>query len=482
MFVIVENKKLNCELGEKLMVVLRRNGIFVNSPCAGAGKCGKCNVLVDGEMTLACKYAIKKDVFVEVPKNNDVFVLSDTTDNLDVCINQINEGFAVAVDVGTTTVACSLINGANGKVVAKNGIANPQKIYGADVISRLRIAREGKSNELTRLIQEAVNNLIMSCCDSKMSPEDIKMISIAGNPCMQQLFFNENIDNLINIPYKPYFVSCKIDEAKKYLAAFTESKIVKLSNPSAYVGSDTICAVLASNMLKDEISLLVDIGTNGEIFLKCHDDYYCCSTAAGPALEGNGIKFGMSATIGAIDKAYIDFGRIITHTIGDSEATGICGSGLVDAVASALKLNMINKKGKILTDNREIMLTEKIYIDQSDIRQFQLAKGAIAAGIELICKEAGIVTSEINQMYLAGAFGSYVNPCSAVSTGLIPKSISCNINQIGNGALKGACLIAINKDYYSQFDVITKKTKFIELSQLKEFSLSFGKNTEFGLD
>lgn len=234
--------------------------------------------------------------------------------------------------------------------------------------------------------------------------------------------------------------------------------------------------VIATRMYaaKDTV-LMVDIGTNGEMVLSHKGRMVACSTAAGPALEGANIQFGMRGSPGAIDHVTEDGCSVI----GGVEAVGICGSGLIDAVAVMLDKGILNKRGRVLTEDHNYFLTDKIYLTQEDIRQVQMAKGAIAAGIHLMTEYFGISVSNIDRVILAGAFGSFMDPLSACRIGLLPESLQGKIKAAGNIAGSGAKMLAMNKEQLALTQTLTERVEFLELASLPNFQRVFAKNMSF---
>ena len=244
-------------------------------------------------------------------------------------------------------------------------------------------------------------------------------------------------------------------------------------------------SVLSTKMYESEkITLMVDIGTNGEMVLGSKERMIACSTAAGPALEGANIHFGMRGTEGAIDHVWIEEGELKCSVIGGGEAKGICGSGLIDAIAVLLELKKLNKRGKMTSDTevegqKVIYLKDSIYLTQDDIRQVQMAKGAIYAGIALMAKQLGIEVKDIQQVLLAGAFGNYLNPASACRMGLLPEELLERIVPVGNAAGSGAKLLACDKNILPLSQSLIEKIEFLELASLPEFSRTFAKSMNF---
>jgi predicted metal-binding protein len=245
---------------------------------------------------------------------------------------------------------------------------------------------------------------------------------------------------------------------------------------SGFVGADTMGCLLAARLYEqEEPTLLVDIGTNGEMVLGTKHRMAACATAAGPALEGANIRFGMRASAGAIDHVWTENGKIHCSVIGGGAARGICGSGLVDAVAVGLELGRINKRGRILTEDHTLRLTDVVCLTQEDIRQVQLAKGAIHAGISLLAEQMGLEITAIRKVQLAGAFGSFTDPKDACRIGLLPEQLCDRIEALGNAALEGAKMLALDGTLLPFTQELAEKIEFVELSSLPSFPKIFAK-------
>jgi uncharacterized 2Fe-2S/4Fe-4S cluster protein (DUF4445 family) len=356
-------------------------------------------------------------------------------------------------------------------------VLNPQVAYGADVITRIQQAVQGKFAFLTQLIRHAMTDLIqMVCDDAGISPQKVGVVSVVGNPAMQQLFLGICPENLSEIPFAPTITEAKVVSCKEILPICSEAQLLIVPDIAGFIGADTIGCLLATKLYEDDaLTLLVDIGTNGEMVLGNRDGMIACATAAGPALEGAHIQFGMRAAKGAIDHVWTEDGKILCSVIGDGAAKGICGSGLVDAVAVGLQLGLINKRGRILTDDHVFALTEGVYLTQEDIRQVQLAKGAIYAGIVLLAKQLGVEIEEIQKVQLAGAFGSFLNPKNACCIGLLPEALLQKIEAVGNAALSGAKMLARDSALLPFTQKLTEKTESLELESLSLFPKTFAK-------
>ena len=390
-----------------------------------------------------------------------------------------SEGYAAAIDLGTTTLCCYLLDASDGKEIASASAPNPQRVSGADVVTRLSLAFRGHLGFLSQMVREEISDLLLRCCRERgISPREIRYICPVGNPAMQQIFLGMPVDNLIHIPFHAKLTGTQITDAGSYLPDFPRSKLIIVPNISAYVGSDTIGCILAAQMhRRQETILLVDIGTNGEMVLSHQGKLICCATAAGPALEGAQISQGLTARTGAIDRVWVENESLHCHVIGGGAPTGICGSGLIDAAAAALDLGLVNSRGKILRGN--ISLDGGIRLTQEDIRQLQLAKGAIRAGIDMLCLHANIHFSQIHRVLLAGAFGTFLNPVSACRIHMLPWEFINKTTPIGNAAGSGAKMLCCSQQLRNEADVLARQVQYLELTREKAFPKAFAQAMRF---
>lgn len=482
--VLPQKVTLEAEKGTNLLERLRKAGLAPPAPCGGHGKCGKCLVTVNGKKVLACKTTVDGNMTVELPEYEKTEILMGGETSA-VALDPVKPGHLVAFDIGTTTVVCFLLS-PEGRELAAESMLNPQSPYGADVISRMQQALGGRLMELADSIRSGMSDLIEKCCETAgISPEKVSVISVVGNPCMQQLFMGIDPGNLAAIPFAPVLTKPEIRPAKPYLSLCPNAVLLVVPDISGYVGADTMGCVLATRMqnAKDTV-LMVDIGTNGEMVLQHKGRMAACSTAAGPALEGANIRFGMRGAAGAIDHVRLENGEIRCSVIGGGEPIGICGSGIIDAVAVLLEKKCINRRGRIqsteeLDGQRIARLTERIFLTQDDVRQVQLAKGAIAAGIHLMCAHLGITPAEVDQVILAGAFGSFMDPKSACRIGLLPPELSGKIRAAGNIAGTGAIMLAKNQGQLTLTQELVNKIEFIELADQPGFQKAFAKHMTF---
>lgn len=462
--------------GENLLSALRSANLAPDAPCGGNGKCGKCKVLVDGVEMLACQVVVDRDMTVTLPQKAGLNVLQEGISGV-TTVEPKKDGQLLAFDIGTTSVVCFLLDGMTGRELAKSSMLNPQTVFGADVISRIQRALAGELTAETAAIREGMTQLIRQVTDK---PEDITLVSVVGNPAMQQLFLGISPENLAGVPFAPVLTQAKSVPCGEFLPICPNAQLLIIPDISGYIGADTMGCVLATELYKKEtITLMVDIGTNGEMVLGNKHRMIACSTAAGPALEGANIRFGMRGTDGAIDHVWLENGSVKCSVIGGGKALGICGSGLIDAIAVGLEMGLLNKRGRILNEEHIFHLTEDVYLTQDDIRQVQLAKGAIYAGIFLMAKQLGLEVKDIEKIQLAGAFGSFLNPKSACRIGLLPEELRDRIEAVGNAAGSGAKMLACDDRLLPLTEELTNQIEFLELASLPEFSRTFAKSMNF---
>ena len=399
-----------------------------------------------------------------------------------------------AIDIGTTTVVLYLADQESGEVLATNSMLNPQTEYGADVISRANYAIEHSPQALSSAIRTAINELISGALKKAgASAQDIYSVVIVGNTCMHHLFLGIDPSSLVLSPYIPSIADPLVLEAARYgILANERAKLFMLPCIAGFVGADTAAVMLACGAEKREgLTLIIDIGTNGELVLCEGGRMVACSTAAGPAFEGAKIAFGMRGAQGAIDHAAIENGALRYSVIGGGKPRGICGSGLLDLTAALLKAGIIDETGRfadaqelaeefvglrdrlktidklrcfLIADEKESDTGKAIYLSQKDIREVQLAKGAMAAGIALMLGHLGRRVADVQKVLIAGAFGSYMSPESACAIGLIPALLLSKIETIGNAAGAGALMCALSEPCFKRAAQIAEQTEFIELA------------------
>ncbi|MDD6414951.1 ASKHA domain-containing protein [Blautia sp. HCP3S3_D9] len=388
-----------------------------------------------------------------------------------------------AFDIGTTTIAGYLLDSEDGRMLAVESRMNPQAQYGADVIMRANYALEHGTDVLSRCIREAVNEMLgVLAGDAGISREDIFQVCIVGNTCMHHLFLGISPASLVHAPYTPAVSERLVLNAGDYgLDVQRKAELIMLPDIAGYVGADTCGCLLALRQdQKDEISLMIDIGTNGEMVLGNRNRLVTCSTAAGPAFEGAKIECGMRGAAGAVDHVKYENGKWDYTTVGNQPAVGLCGSGLIDLVAGLLDAGMLDENGALSSGQEKqgvFMLVpleqagneRGVYLTQKDIGEVQLAKAAIAAGIQMLMKRLGITEEEICSVYIAGAFGNYMDPVSAGKIGLLPAALVKKVKPVGNAAGEGAKIALVNEREMLEMDELVGKIDFVELAASGDF-------------
>lgn len=497
-------RQLAPEPGKTLLALLwEQEKEQVHAPCGGKGLCGKCTVMQvkdDGssEPVLACQVCPKDGEVYRIPKVEELAVKTAGAE-ADICPDDGLTGYGVACDIGTTTVVCHLIALADGARVATLGGGNEQGRYGADVISRIQAAAEGRLSELTDTIQGQLKRMIAALCEkAQLEPSGVSRMAIAANTTMCHLLAGLDPQGLGAAPFTPLsrFGEC-LDAQRLHLGFAGE--VYVLPAVSGYVGGDITGDILAAGLDEtDRVTLLIDVGTNGEMALGCGGRLVCCSTAAGPAFEGAQIDCGMTAAAGAISSVQWADGQVQIEVISDTEPVGICGSGLIDAVAMLLDLGVVDETGRMLDieedeipdecrpylelDEEEIpifRLTDRVYVSQSDVRKLQLGKGAIAAGTQVLLDTYGIEAGQVEELLLAGGFGSFIRVSSAARIGLIPAKLEHVTRAVGNAAAEGACAALVSEAARERLARIQASMDYYELSGLAAFNEAYMESMMF---
>lgn len=459
---------ITVEAGTTVLQAQIAAGLHPDAPCGGKGTCGKCKVILDGNEVLACQTVVDRELTVYTKQEEKEKILTTG-----LSVSTIPEGkysYVLAFDIGTTTVVAYLLNGHGGELIDTASCKNPQGQYGADVISRIEYALQGGGEVLKECVQKTLAQLAKELCTRVgIRQEDIGTVAIVGNTAMHHLLLGIDPKPLVTPPYMP-----NVFDALE----LKEGQIRILPNIAGFVGGDTVGCMVSTRFDRlEEISLMIDIGTNGEMVLGNKNRRIVCSTAAGPAFEGAKISCGMRGAEGAVDHVWLEEGKIKYHVIGDTAPEGLCGSGLLDLVAVLLEQEIIDESGYL--EEKEYKLCDNVILTQKDVREVQLAKAAIRAGIELLAEELGIQVADIRKVYLAGAFGNYLTPTSVCRIGMIPSVLLDRIQPIGNAAGEGAKLCALNREEYLYSQELAKNTDFLELASLPQFQDCYVDALEF---
>ncbi len=475
--------------GTNLLEFIRENTDGIIAPCGGHGICGKCKVEVRGEgHVTSCLYNISKDIEVIMPGEQSMKILSTQYEYTKQY--WLNPGrtagltampFGMAVDIGTTTLVFYIINLLSSSVVEVLSKINPQSVYGADVISRISYGVENPDGvkNLQKILVDTINNVIMEYSERNDIPaEHFVKLAITGNPTMLHQLMGIDAISIAHAPFIPAFTDTKVFPARDLgINIHEQGEIVLPPSLSAYVGADIIAGLASIDRERTGKNFLfIDIGTNGEMVLLTPGKILSCATAAGPAFEGANISSGMGAIQGAISKYSYDSYDVI----GGLEPIGICGSGLIDIVAEMLNRGVVNSNGNIKADIEIYKNGAKtVSVTQKDIREIQLAKSAIAAGIKRLMAMAGIGLDELENVLLAGGFGNYIDIENAIRIGLLPDVSVEKYIQVGNTAGTGASLALKSEGFVEDMEKLIKEIEYIELSTDEEFTMEFAMNMFF---
>ena len=487
--------KIKTEPGVTLLDVLRSEGFDLAAPCGGLGKCGKCSVALlapDGrrERVLACRTpaeaAGERVVLVPDAAAGGLIELAGSA-----AASGGLSGLAAAVDLGTTTLAVRIIDRASGEVLSAAGDWSAQSPFGADVISRIKAAsRPGGLERLCGLARNQAAALIEAACrDAGVEPGGIEEILCVGNTTMEHLFAGLSPEGIGRAPYTP--ASCFTDGGAVRLEAFPDAKLRLAPCVSGYIGGDAVAAIYAAGLAeKPGARLLMDIGTNGELVLARDGRLTACSVACGPAFEGAEIGCGMRAVPGAVSAVRFSAGEFWYSVIGGGSPRGICGTGIVDALAALLESGVMDGTGRLLEpDELPEALRDNVSVNKkgrvsfvfapglrlraAELRKLQLAKAAVRAGAEILMRRAGVRAEDIDEAYLAGGFGTRLDIGSAAKAGLIAPELAGKTRGIGNAALDGAQRALCTPGGFERLAEIQGRCEYVELSGSAEFSEAF---------
>lgn len=501
------DKKIEVVHDTPLIDVLHEFG--VEFPCGGKGTCGRCKVrLIEGELKtdalqkqklenlglgkdwrLACFCKANSDITLEISQFENIILADNSAFEF-----KPQKGFGVAVDLGTTTIVTQLLNLENAQILDAEVAVNPQAKYGADLISRIQSCLDGKQEELQSLIRDQIGKMIQTILQKH--PVEIAKVILVGNTVMHHIFSGLNVQSLSFYPFEsPDLGSQQFTAEQLNWNLPGKAEIRFYHSIGSFVGSDILAGIAATKMEeRDEYSVLIDLGTNGEIVIGNRNKIICASTAAGPAFEGAKISQGMRATTGAISAVKaspnsseggesgeicikINKDQFNCHVIGNVPAKGICGSGLIDAMAILLQQEKIGMFGEINSGEEKIKLAPGVFLSQADIREFQLAKAAIAAGLQILLSRLKITFNEIDKVYIAGGFGNFLNIENVIQTGLI-ETTEDKIVKLGNTALIGAKMFLFEDEKFIQ--KILSKTTHINLEGDSAFQDIYIEKMVFG--
>ncbi|MGQ3685247.1 MAG: ASKHA domain-containing protein [Candidatus Loosdrechtia sp.] len=526
--------------GATILEAARMLGVPIEGPCGGMGRCGKdiVQVKINNKLNnvLACRTQIETNIEVIIPlheqdplKTVEGFSAADVmkgginsivgkevvADSRGCCITKVSlddkivsigdgdtmtKSYGIALDIGTTTLVASLIDLYSGKVLEYASLLNPLVSYGHDVMSRIKYAAswEDGLRAMHRELITGINLLIETlCAKSNVRPENICQLTGAGNTTMQHIFLNREIKGIGEYPYKAEVLDvCTTTAESLGIGIAKYASVTTFPCISAYVGGDIVSGLLVVNPGDTEFpALFLDIGTNGELVLLLNGRIVASSTAAGPCFEGMTISSGMRAAEGAIERVSLEK-EPFWGVIGSGTPKGICGSGLLDLVSELVRTGLVNSRGRLQNRNSETAANYKNYlfekngkryfqlaagvsVTQEDIRQVQLAKAAIRAGVEILFNKCNVKPEDMKTVIVAGAFGYHLKEECLFRTGFFPALKNARIFFVGNSSLEGAIRLLLNKELVNKATHIARTARVVELSHVPEFESTFIREISF---
>lgn len=483
-----EREDLTCAEGTNLYELLAQKDL-VDGPCGGKGVCGKCRVVVDGVPTLACTYVVLHDSEVITTPKEEIQDIVSSGYHIDVVPDPVPVGsYGVVVDIGTTTVVATLVDLVSGKELRSASTLNSQKAYGQDVITRIHytIDNPGGTATLAQLIREDIMRLVGDVSRETCVPiTSIIRIVICANTTMIHLFAGVDASSLARAPFVPALHGAQVGRATDYGLALPAAELFCVPAVAAYVGGDIVSGIMACDLMhSNKRTLFIDIGTNGEIVLSDRSQLVTCSCAAGPALEGMNISCGMRASEGAIEDVDITDAGVSYKTIGNGAPRGICGSGIVAAIGEGVRAGAIGKTGRLnknhaaveLRDKRPVMVLDAahdIVLTQGDVRQVQLAKGAILSGVEALLHHQNLSADQIEEVIVAGQFGAHLKASNLVDAGFFPQAWREKIIYAGNTSQSGGLICLLSHDVRARSEHVGDSATYLELSLLEGYDRLF---------
>ena len=458
---------------QRLTDLLRREHLPLNIRCGQRGLCDGCDIeLVRGSLVhlrtgavvnapavvRACEHRAERDAAIRIPARSllahKAQVVSEFRVNVPRAYDPLAKtGIGAAVDIGTTTVAVLLVDLRDGKIVGRAADFNKQMNFGDDVATRIGLCAQDKA--MVAQLQKAIAEETIVPLLGDARPV---CFSVTGNTTMLHLFAGVNPTAMGTYPFRPAFLEHRVVK----LPVFGDAQVHLMPSAAAYIGSDITAGILASGLAYDDgPSLLVDVGTNGEIILKAGGHILGCATAAGPAFEGAGLTNGVRAAEGAIQKIRLE--PLHTDVIGKTKPIGICGSAYVDFLAEGRRTGLLNHHGRFSKDGA-FELAPGISITETDIAHLLQSKAAIGAGIQTLLERAGLAASQIKKVYMAGGFGLHINIAHAIACGLLPGFKPEQVQVVGNTSLAGAYLALLDSGALEAIERICRQIEVVELN------------------
>jgi uncharacterized 2Fe-2S/4Fe-4S cluster protein (DUF4445 family) len=514
-----ESRCVTLDLHDTLLAALQANRFLLPAVCGGRGTCGKCKVRIisggweptatdsayfsceelDAGWRLSCviRPSVCRNAVITVPDEEHAIATVDDFDRENIPTplpNTLNNkedspSLGIAIDIGTTTIAMCLVNLRTGTLTGRWSAVNRQREWGADVLSRIQKANEGGLLRLSQSVRGQITGGMQSlCAEAGVAPDAVEKIAVAANTTMIHLLLGLSCETLGIAPFTPVTLGPVTVPCNTLFALDSTAQITIMPGVSTYIGADIAAGVFFSGMYRNPgPSLLLDIGTNGEMALCVDGTIVTAATAAGPAFEGGNIRWGTGSVPGAISRLRYENGDWTVTTIENRPSIGICGTGLISAVWQGLRHGFIEPGGNFNSDRvpgKSLVLAQtadgrNITLEQKDIRELQLAKSAVYSGIDALLHHTGIAATTVKTLYVAGGFGHNIDYESAAGIGLIPRALRQKVRLIGNSALGGAVRYLLDRHSPAELDRIITATTEYNLSGDRRFNEAFIENVVF---
>ncbi len=437
----------------------------MEKPCGGHGKCGKCKVLVNGKEELACRYTVLSDIEVKTRESGNIYSKTGVSE----CAERSGE-LCFALDIGTTTIALALVSVTEKKTVKVITSTNPQRKFGADIMTRIDYCQKKSVKELHDVLIDRINGMI-----SEFSAGVVETVYVSANVTMLHTFFGIDCASIGVAPYTPAFLDSKEEKAEA-LGLIGVKRAVSLPSVSSFVGADIVAGLYYVGMPDEgKYNMLIDLGTNAEVVLYSNKSGVATAAAAGPCFEGANISCGMSATDGAIYEFELNSGQAVYKTIGNKKAIGVCGTGLIDIISELLESGVIDETGFM---DEDYAISDGVYISREDVRQYQLAKSAIYSAMLSLMKSENVGFEDISTLYISGGFSSKININNAANSGLIPREFVQKAVALNNTSLQGVIKFACERGNPKSY---TELVNSVDLSKNQHFNNLFVENMFFDI-
>ncbi len=498
--VVIDHHETIAAPGQTLFECAEAVGVLVPTSCVKQGKCRECLVEIEsgerfltprsaeeahlGEtFRLACRARPIEDsddgvVHCRTMRRGGLRIV-DEASGLEPLAVEPREGFGLAIDVGTTTVALRLYDLSSGELRASQSFENPQRFGGSDIMARIHYDTTHKGRLLQRTL---LGYLRQSLATLPVASEEIVELVVVGNSTMRDLFFGLDVHSIGQKPYRStHEASLTAKASKLRLPLHPDASVYGLPIIGSHVGGDAAAALLATGMHeRTGISVLMDIGTNTELIVGGRDRLMAASCPAGPAFEGGGVGCGMPALDGAIEHVELTpDGRFALSVIGDGEASGICGSGLIDLMSELLRSGRMNAQGRFAEGLEEVELSDRVVFTEPDVNELAQAKGANVAGLQIVRDAYGFSLDEVDRFFLAGGFAKHLDLDAARRIGLLPELADDKIRVVGNAALEGASRALLSASHRAEIERAVETIEHIELETHPDFFDFFVEGCQF---